>query len=53
MLAKIEAGSSDEFIDAVLEARNRYKELFEQFQKVTEAEHKEVVTFRRPSRSRN
>ncbi|HOB30279.1 MAG TPA: preprotein translocase subunit SecA [Bacillota bacterium] len=44
MLAKIEAGSSDEFIDAVLEARNRYKELFEQFQKVTEAEHKEVVT---------
>ncbi|MBP8613991.1 MAG: preprotein translocase subunit SecA [Firmicutes bacterium] len=44
MLARIEAGTTDEHIEAILAARDRYKELFEQFKKVTDEEHEEVVS---------
>ena len=44
MLARIEAGTTDEHIEAILTARDRYKELFEQFKKVTDEEHEEVVS---------
>lgn len=44
ILAKVDEGTQDERTNVILEARSRYKELFEQFKSQTDEEHDEVVS---------
>ena len=43
MLAKIDSGETDEYLEIVIEARKRYQELYEAARKLTDSEHNEVV----------
>ncbi len=43
ILAQIEAGETDEYLEAVIEARKRYKELYQKARKLTDSEHDEVI----------
>ncbi len=43
MMAKISSGETDEYLDTVMEARKRYRELYERAKKLTDREHEEVV----------
>jgi preprotein translocase subunit SecA len=43
MLARIEAGQVDEYLETVITARKRYKELYEKARELTDNEHDEVV----------
>lgn len=43
MAEKINSGEIDEYLQTVLRARERYRELYEQAKKITDKEHEEVV----------
>ncbi len=43
MLAQIGAGQVDEYLETVIAARKRYKELYEKARQITDNEHDEVV----------
>lgn len=43
MLAQLESGRTDEYLETVIEARERYKGLFEEAKGITDKEHDEVV----------
>ena len=43
MVERLNSGDTDEFLENVIKARERYKQLYEEAKKITDREHQEVV----------